>query len=342
MFWKDKKVLVTGSTGFCGGWLSLELHRLGAKVYGYGMYPVGNWNETVFSTFPADMINNHHICCSEHGITSSTLYDKFKDIDIVFHLAAQPLVRQSYKNPARTFETNIMGTVNLLEYIKNSKTVKALNVITTDKVYKNKESEIGYTEEDVLGGHDPYSCSKVCVEHIVKCYNDSYLTGHGVGVVTSRAGNIIGGGDWSEDRIIPDCVRQTINKAPIVIRNPKAIRPWQYILDAVNGYLLAAEHAYTYRLFNSFNFGPDPVDFMSVEDLVKLFCKHWGDGASYIVEQQCTNMSETQTLVLDSSHAKNELRWGIKYPVDVAMYLLVRYYKNLTNSSRSPLTSGRG
>ncbi|MGP7817099.1 CDP-glucose 4,6-dehydratase [Niallia sp. 01092] len=331
-FWKDKKVLITGNTGFKGSWLSLWLHSLGAKVTGYSLHPptspslfeLCEINKLVPTTF-ADIRD-------KKKVEETVFADK---PDIIIHMAAQPLVRASYLNPVETYETNVMGTVNLLEAVRSAVNrgikIKAVVNVTTDKCYENKEWHWAYRENETLGGYDPYSNSKACSELVTDAYRNSFFNSgnyesHGVAIGTARAGNVIGGGDWAEDRLIPDCVRTLLNGEKILIRNPHAIRPWQHVLDPLSGYLTLAEKLYKDgpMYAEGWNFGPDDNDGKQVEWIVKTICKKWGTDANYEVEKG-EHPHEAHFLRLDCSKAKKQLGWLPKWDAGHALEKVVEW-----------------
>lgn len=329
-FWKDKCVFVTGHTGFKGSWLSLWLHLLGAKVTGYSLEPptkpslyelceVGKLVTDIRGDIRSAEALKHHLAQAAP--------------DIVFHMAAQPLVRESYLNPAETYEVNVLGTVNVLEAIRiavqSGVPVRAFVNVTTDKCYENKEWVWSYRENDRLGGYDPYSNSKACSELVTASYRSSFFSAddyerHGVGIATARAGNVIGGGDWAPDRLIPDCIRSLAQGIPVAIRYPKAVRPWQHVLEPLGGYLLLAqklaEHGPHYA--SGWNFGPDDEDAKSVEWIVRKLCGIWGNGASYVLEGG-GHPHEANMLKLDCSKAKAELNWRPRWRIGEALERIV-------------------
>jgi len=322
--YRGKKVLVTGHTGFKGSWLSIWLKNLGADVIGYSLEA-----PTEPSIF--------EICKLGEKITSeigdirdekklNEVFEKYNP-EIVFHLAAQPLVRLSYKSPKETYETNVMGTVNVLEAAKNTSSVKAVVVITTDKCYENKEWVYGYRETDPMGGYDPYSSSKGCAELVVSSYRNSFYNEKDKALSSVRAGNVIGGGDWAEDRLIPDFVRSVSEKESIVIRNPIATRPWQHVLEPLSGYLwLGAKMLEDTKNYNSgWNFGPRDTDVLSVEDVLKLSIKAWGKGN--IELDKNAQPHEANLLKLDISKVKASLKWHPVYDVDKAIDITIQWYK---------------
>ncbi len=306
-FWKDKKVLITGHTGFKGSWLSLWMQELGSSVYGYALEP-----STSPNLFSEAKISNGMESYLADILDEKKLNSFMEETqpDIIFHMAAQPLVRESYKNPKDTFNTNIMGTVNLFESIRKTCTPRAVINVTTDKCYENKEWLWGYKETDPMGGHDPYSSSKGCSELITNAYRSSYFFNTNTAVASARAGNVIGGGDWSNDRLVPDIIRAFVNKETLNIRYPDAVRPWQHVLEPLNGYISLAEALYKdgQDYAEAWNFGPTDKDVVSVKHIVKYMSEHfngsvnWGDGST-------KNPHESQLLKLDISKATARLDW---------------------------------
>jgi CDP-glucose 4,6-dehydratase len=275
-FWRGKRVVVTGHTGFKGAWLTLWLHRLGAKVSGISLPPLTSPN--LFTEAKVD-----EFCDTSFADIRdvSVLVDLIRNAepDIVFHLAAQALVRKGYRSPLATFETNLMGTVHVLEALRESRSVRAAVILTTDKVYRNAKSTVAHRETDPLGGLDPYSASKAASELAIESYRESYLSGQGIAVASARAGNVIGGGDWSEDRLIPDAVRAWQAGRALVVRRPNAVRPWQHVLEPLFGYLSLAQHLwYEPTLAAAYNFGPDSGEAVIVRDLVELARTAYGEG----------------------------------------------------------------
>ena len=334
--YKGKRVLVTGHTGFKGSWLSIWLKELGADVIGYSLKP------------PSDP-SNFEVCNLESRITHihgdvrnlGQLLEVFKKYkpEIVFHLAAQPLVRYSYIDPHTTYDTNVMGTVNVLETVRQTKSVRVVVIITSDKCYENKEWVWGYRESDSMGGNDPYSSSKGCAELVTNAYRQSFFNTeryeeHHVAISSVRAGNVIGGGDWGEDRLIPDCVRALSDEKPVLIRNPKAIRPWQHVLDPLGGYLLLGAGLWTDgpRYACAWNFGPSDMEVLTVEEVVKKFLQYWGKGdfthsSSRNLSGPATVLHEANRLKLDCSKARSLLKWTPVYGIDHALKKTVEWYK---------------
>jgi len=333
-FYSGKKVMITGHTGFKGTWLSLWLKHLGADVSGYALQP-----PTSPSIFD--------LCHTARGMTS--IYGDVRDFrhlhsailevqpEIIFHMAAQSLVRRSYKDPVETYSTNIMGTVHLLEAVRQSSSVKAVIIVSSDKCYENKEWVWGYRENDILGGDDPYSSSKGCCELITTAYKRSYFNpaaykDHGLALASVRAGNVIGGGDWAEDRLIPDCIRKLQQKEPIIIRSPAAVRPWQHVLEPLNGYLLLGRELYLKgELFDgAWNFGPDYDDARPVSWIVSSLIKLWGNEAAW-EEDKNPHPHEANYLKLDSSKARSVLGWKPQWRLKEALDKTTAWYKSYFN-----------
>jgi len=325
-FWAGKQVFITGHTGFKGSWLCLWLHLLGAKITGYALQPPTN--PSLFLEAHIDKLV-HSVIGDIRDLDTLTASMQKARPEIVIHMAAQPLVRESYKKPVDTFQVNIMGTVHLLEAVRSCSSVKAVVNVTTDKCYENREWLWGYRENDRLGGYDPYSNSKACSELVTAAYRNSYFpskqyTEHGVAVATARAGNVIGGGDWAADRLIPDVVRALIANEPVKIRNPQAIRPWQYVLEPLNGYLLLAQRLCEDGIDfgESWNFGPDDAEAKPVEWIVQRLCNKWGSGATYTVDSS-NHPHEAHYLKLDCSKAKGQLGWQSKWDLQYSLEKIV-------------------
>ncbi|MDA0902621.1 MAG: CDP-glucose 4,6-dehydratase, partial [Proteobacteria bacterium] len=278
-FYKDKKVFVTGHTGFKGSWFSLLLKSLGSDVTGYALDPETT-RDSLFRLAKIDGKIKSHIADIRNFNSLKEILEETKP-DIIFHLAAQPLVRESYKYPIYNYETNVMGTVNLLEAAKDLKSLKALVNVTTDKCYENKEWQWPYRENDPLGGYDPYSASKACSEIVTNSYRKSFFEVKNIGLASARAGNVIGGGDFSKDRIIPDIVESIKNNQNVTLRNPNAVRPWQHVLDVLYGYLLLGQKLYENpkEFSESFNFSPIENKEVNVEEVVNSFISAIGSGS---------------------------------------------------------------
>jgi CDP-glucose 4,6-dehydratase len=321
-----KRVLITGETGFKGSWLSLWLHTLGAEVQGLALPP--RTREDHFTLTRLQEIV-HHV---DADIRDSTLvkqvFRRFQP-EFVFHLAAQPLVRASYVDPKTTFDTNVGGSVNLLEAVRETDTVKVLVYVTSDKCYRNREWIWGYRENDELGGNDPYSASKAAAEIVFASYRESFFRkGRSIGAASVRAGNVIGGGDWAIDRIIPDGIRALREQRAIQVRNPGATRPWQHVLDPLHGYLTLAARLSTNptRYSGSWNFGPDGSCVRNVGELVASMIRIWGSG-SVELAPQCNAPEEAQLLQLNCEKAHQELRWRPLWDFDRAVHETVTWYR---------------
>ena len=324
-FYKGKRVLITGHTGFKGSWLSQILVDAGAKVTGYSLKPTKKNN--LFNDLGlAKKINSISGDIRNFKKLKET-FDKYKP-EIVFHLAAQPIVRESYINPRYTYETNVMGTVNLLECIRITGTVKSLLNITTDKVYQNKEWEWGYREDEYLDGFDPYSNSKSCSELVTHSYVNCFFPDKEVRISTARAGNVIGGGDMGKDRIIPDCVRASRKRKDIVLRNPYSVRPYQHVLEALFAYLMIAEKQYEDPKYcGYYNVGPNEEDCVSTGTIADLFCSNWGDNQKWITTCE-EGPHEANFLKLDCSKIKKVFKWKPTWNIDKAIKKTVEFYKS--------------
>ncbi|EHI98533.1 CDP-glucose 4,6-dehydratase [Clostridium sp. DL-VIII] len=323
-FYKGKKVLVTGHTGFKGAWLCKILVQAGAEVTGYSLN-----SPTKPSLFELSGIGkrlNSIIGDIRDLKRLMEVFGKYKP-EIVFHLAAQPIVRDSYKDPVLTYETNVIGTVNILECIRKNECVKSFLNVTTDKVYKNNEWEWGYRENEQLDGFDPYSNSKSCSELVTHSYKNSFFAEGKTAVSTARAGNVIGGGDFASDRIIPDCIRAAERKQPISIRNPYSIRPYQHVLEAIGAYILIAQKQYEDMKYSGYyNVGPNEDDCIKTIDLVKLFCKKWGEGMNW-QDKLIEGPHEASFLKLDCSKIKTVFGWKPTWNVETAIENTVEWAK---------------
>ena len=326
--YKGRNVLVTGHTGFKGSWLSLWLHLLGANVIGYALDPITEQDNFV-------------LCGLRNKITD--LHGDIREADrlklvfaayqpeIVFHLAAQPIVRRAYQIPAETFETNVMGTVNVMEAIRGCDSVKAGVIITSDKCYENREQIWGYREDDRMGGYDPYSASKGCAELVTAAFRNSYFSNNsGKAVATARAGNVIGGGDWSQDRLIPDCMRALIAQKAIEVRNPDSVRPWQFVLEPLYGYLLLGEkllrHGAGYT--GAWNFGPDFESVAPVKKVVEFLTSSWGNNSNILISSDSNAPHEAGMLSLDCTKAKTLLGWKPRFNLQTALDYTVQWYQD--------------
>lgn len=325
-FWRGKRVLLTGHTGFKGSWLSLWLQSLGAQVHGLALAPSSTPN----------LFTEARVA---KGMSSSTIGDirdlcvvqqvmKAAQPDIVIHMAAQPLVRQSYAEPVETYSTNVMGTVHVLDAVRQAESVKSIVVVTTDKCYDNKEWVWGYRENEPMGGHDPYSNSKGCAELVSNAYRSSFLQGQGKAVATARAGNVIGGGDWATDRLVPDILRAFEANQPVMIRNPHATRPWQHVLEPLNGYLILAEHLYTdgQAFAEGWNFGPKDDDARPVQWIVEHMAIAWAKGVGW-QQDGGVHPHEANYLKLDISKAKARLGWEPRWQLATALEYISSWHQ---------------
>ena len=341
--WKGTRVFLTGHTGFKGGWLALWLARLGAEVRGYSLDPATTPN-LFTSARIAEVLDDVRGDIRDRDALNRAMHEFAPDV--VFHLAAQPLVRMSYADPLSTYETNVMGVANVLESVRTTSSVRAAVVVTTDKCYENREWHWGYRETDPLGGHDPYSSSKACAEIVSAAYRTSFFqqqssNRHGVLLATARAGNVIGGGDWSSDRLIPDLVRGFRSGEPVLIRRPKSIRPWQHVLEPLSGYLALAERllAGESHFASSWNFGPWDDDAWPVDKIASAMAERWGDNASWTIDNAPT-VHEAGYLKLDSSKARAELAWTPQLRLNTALEWVIDWYKaSATNADMQAHTT---
>ena len=321
--YKGKKVLVTGHTGFKGSWLTLWLKELGAQVCGYALEP-----NTAPSLFDAAQVSNGIVNVFGDILDTEKLNKTFQDFqpEIVFHLAAQPLVRLSYAEPVLTYQTNVIGSLNVLEAARKTPSVKAFVNVTTDKCYENKEVNRGYKEDEPMGGYDMYSSSKGCVEILSSSYRRSFLK-DGYAMATARAGNVIGGGDWALDRLIPDCVRAIEAGKEIEIRNPVATRPWQHVLEPLSGYLLLGHLLYTQgsKYAEGFNLGPNEDSVLTVAEVAQLAVKEYGKGSVKVHKRD--DLHEANLLMLDITKAKQVLGWLPTYTAQEAVAKTIVWYK---------------
>jgi CDP-glucose 4,6-dehydratase len=325
-FWCGKKVLLTGHTGFKGAWLALWLNELGAKVAGISLAP--NSNPNLYSLANIAKITNSHFENICDAAAVKRVVDRVEP-EIVLHLAAQSLVRPGYKDPLGTFATNIMGTANILNAVRDVNSVRVVVAITTDKVYKNLEHEYPYRETDALGGHDPYSASKAASEIIISCYKDSYLANQGVAIASARAGNVIGGGDWSMDRLIPDAIRAWSVGSSLEIRRPNSVRPWQHVLEPLNGYLVLAESLYEVpSLSGAYNFGPQTYEASTVRRVVELANNFYGRG-EIVLGDGVDGPHEANLLSLEICKAKELLDVQPRWCLEEAIEKTISWYKQL-------------
>lgn len=330
-FWSGKVVLLTGHTGFKGSWLSLWLQSMGTKVVGYALAPPTTPSLFVSANVAEGMTSLEGDV--RDFATLSKVFEKYKP-EIVIHMAAQPLVRYSYANPIETYATNVMGTVHLLEAARLAGNVRAIVNVTSDKCYENREWIWGYRENEAMGGYDPYSNSKGCAELVTAAYRNSYFHPekykvHGIALASGRAGNVIGGGDWAGDRLIPDIMRAIGQGKPVHIRNPHAIRPWQHVLEPLSGYLMLAQKLWEEGAAYSeaWNFGPNDEDTKPVSWIVDSLTKTWGEGASWVLDRD-DHPHEAHYLKLDCSKAKTRLDWRPRWHLDETLGKIVGWQKN--------------
>jgi CDP-glucose 4,6-dehydratase len=316
-FWSGKKVFVTGHTGFKGSWLTLWLSSMGAEVHGYALAPPTDPSMFAIGGIES-ILGSHSVGDIRNGDALGTAMQNAAP-EIVLHLAAQPLVRYSYLHPLETYTTNVIGTVNLLEAIRKTGSVKAVVNVTTDKCYENREWVWPYRENEAMGGYDPYSSSKACAELVTAAYRRSFLSERNVHLASARAGNVIGGGDWAADRLLPDFLRALRDNKSLIIRSPYATRPWQHVLEPVAGYLCLAEALYTQgtEFAEAWNFGPEEADSCTVEWIMNRICE-LSPGASWQIDSN-PQLHEAHALKLDSSKAKNKLAWYPRWNLDQAI-----------------------
>ncbi len=330
IFWQGKRVFLTGHTGFKGSWLTLWLKSLGATVTGFSLAP-----DTTPNLFTLANVSEGIDSIIGDIRDRAALLKALKATrpEIVIHMAAQPLVRESYVTPVETYETNVMGTVHLLDAIRQTPGVKSVVIVTTDKCYENREWEWGYRENEAMGGYDPYSSSKGCAELVTAAYRNSFFNpashaSHGVAVGSGRAGNVIGGGDWAADRLIPDIMRAISAGQTVQIRNPHAIRPWQHVLEPLSGYLILAERLYAEgpRFADAWNFGPADADAQPVQAIVKHLTSQWGEGAQWQLDGG-DHPHEATFLKLDCSKARARLGWSPQWDLNHTLDTIVDWYK---------------
>jgi len=330
VFWKGKKVFLTGHTGFKGGWLSLWLASMGADVTGYALAP--NTTPSLFEVLGINSLIEKSYIADIRDLSSLKKAMLEARPDIVIHMAAQPLVQYSYNNPVETYATNVMGTVHVLESTRSIDSIRATVVVTSDKCYENKEWIWGYRENEAMGGYDPYSNSKGCAELVTSAYRQSYFSDQSTNnqnkVATARAGNVIGGGDWSEDRLIPDAIKAFEENEPLKIRNPMATRPWQHVLEPLSGYLILARALYEQGspFASGWNFGPRDGDNRPVHEIVDLLIATWGDKARWEKEGS-ERPHEANLLKLDCTKAHALLGWAPKWSLEIATQKIVEWQK---------------
>ena len=330
---RGKRVLVTGHTGFKGSWLCVALNELGAEVTGYALPPDGD--DSHFQLLGlADSVN--------HIVGDIRDYEKLQDVfdavkpEFVFHLAAQALVRRSYDEPKLTFDTNVAGSVNVLEAVRNTPSVRVLIYVTSDKCYLNREWEWGYRENDELGGHDPYSASKAAAELVFSAYRDSYfIRRETLGAASVRAGNVIGGGDWAADRIVPDCIRALRDGRPTILRSPESTRPWQHVLEPLSGYLLLAARMYeaAKKYSGAWNFGPHSSEIRTVKSLTTKIIEQWGDGGRIEIDKGAATFYEAKLLHLNCDKSHQLLHWNPHWDFDRTVVETVRWYREILDGT---------
>lgn len=323
-FWSSKRVLLTGHSGFKGAWMALWLRRLGAQVTGISLPPETSPN--LYTVAGIQSVTESHFCDIRNATAIAELVKRSQP-EVVFHLAAQALVRASYRDPLTTFATNVQGTANVLDALRSLDSVQVIVAITTDKVYKNLEQPYPYRETDTLGGHDPYSASKAAAEIVISSYRDSYFKDKGVAIASARAGNVIGGGDWSADRLIPDAIRAWSANQTLEIRRPQAIRPWQHVLESLAGYIKLAEQLWTrHELAGAYNFGPQSQDGATVREVVRLAQSvygngqvSWGDGTD--------GVHEAGWLALEIGKARAVLGFTPRWCLNQSVHRTVDWYR---------------
>jgi CDP-glucose 4,6-dehydratase len=329
--WLGRRVFLTGHTGFKGGWLALWLARRGAQIRGYALDPPTEPNLFTAASV-ATVLDDIRGDIRDYARLESSMTEFGPEV--VFHLAAQPIVRRSYTDPLGTYSTNAMGTAHVLEAVRKTSSVRAVVCVTSDKCYQNQEWVWPYRESDTLGGFDPYSSSKACAEIVCSAYRSSFfpvnrLHEHRVALATARAGNVVGGGDWSEDRLIPDLVRGFQAGQPVLIRQPKAVRPWQHVLEPLHGYMLLAEKLLDApsQFCSSFNFGPNDEDAWSVERIATKLVEMWGDGATW-VQDSVPGVHENHFLTLDTSRARRQLGWQPLLRIEANLPWTMKWYRD--------------
>lgn len=325
-FWKGRNVLLTGHTGFKGSWLSLWLNLLGANVTGYALKPpttpslfeTANVEKSLKSSIQGDICD---VAALSRAVQSA-------NPAIIIHMAAQSLVRESYTDPVETYSTNVMGTVHLLEAARNTPSVKTVLNVTSDKCYENHDCPSAFQENDPMGGNDPYSSSKGCSELVSRAYRRSFLQDSGVALATARAGNVIGGGDWAKDRIVPDAIRAFIKNKPLLVRNPHAIRPWQHVLEPLSGYLMLCQQLVINpgSFSDAWNFGPDEHDTQPVSALVDIMSRKWDDNAGWHHDKQ-SHPSEAPFLKLDCTKSRTMLKWNPVWDLETSLEQTVEWFK---------------
>lgn len=331
-FWANKKVFITGHTGFKGSWLSLWLQKMGAHVKGYSLNPYTMPNLFEVAKVGENMESQIGDIRDLEEITNSMV--SFNP-DILIHMAAQPLVRLSYSDPVGTYSTNVMGTINVLEAARKCKNLQSIVAITTDKCYENREWHWGYREIDPMGGYDPYSSSKGCCELLIASYRNSFFNSKdSAKLASARAGNVIGGGDWSDDRLIPDILKSFQNNESVIVRNPQSTRPWQHVLEPLSGYLILAENLFNHgeQFAGAWNFGPHDSDCKSVEWILNKMKLIWGEGANWELDKN-SHPHEAGFLKLDCSKANQLLKWNPHWNLSYTLELISNWHKNWLQGS---------
>ena len=333
-FWRGKRVLLTGHTGFKGAWLAIWLTRLGAQVYGFALAPQPKPNLFLLAGLGAGLAHMEGDVCDDQAVKSAVAQAQPQ---IVLHLAAQALVRRSYAHPLETLATNVMGTARLLDALREAPDVRAVVVVTTDKCYENRDWEWSYRENDPLGGRDPYSASKAAAEIVTAMYRESFLVARGVAVASARAGNVVGGGDWAEDRLVPDCVRAFERGERMMMRNPSAVRPWQHVLEPLAGYLLLAERlcdgdAASKGYTTAFNFGPSVDDVRPVGWVVAEVARLWGPSAAWEIDAGA-HPHEAKMLSLDAARARGRLSWWPRLSLAQCLQWTVEWYRAVADGA---------
>lgn len=323
-FWHGKRVLLTGHTGFKGSWLTIWLHRIGANVTGVSLPPETTPN--LYTQAKVQELCDSRFCDIRHAVALASIIREVRP-EIVLHLAAQPLVRASYRAPLATFDTNVMGTANVLDALRHTGTTRVAVMVTTDKVYRDNGNGRPYREDDSLGGHDPYSASKAACEHVIASYRDAFLTEKGIAVASARAGNVIGGGDWSEDRLIPDAIRAWEAGQTLQVRRPQSVRPWQHVLEPLAGYLRLAQHLWQRpQLAGPYNFGPDADGAVAVRDLIEFAYAAFGNGDIHY-DAEGKGPHETTWLALEASKAKSILGVSPIWTLEEAVKRTMDWYR---------------
>jgi CDP-glucose 4,6-dehydratase len=334
-FWKEKKVLITGHTGFKGSWLCMWLKDLGARVVGYSLEPPTEPNLFEMARI-SEGIESVHGDVRDLPAIKGVLEEQ--QPDVVVHMAAQSLVRRSYLMPVETFSTNVMGTVNILEALRHVPSVRSAVIVTSDKCYENRDRKRGYSEDDRMGGYDAYSASKGCAELVVAAYCRSYFGSDsnmdGVGIASARAGNVIGGGDWAEDRLLPDFFRSTLGGSILTVRAPSSIRPWQYVLEPLRGYILLAQALWDdpKAFSGGWNFGPETDSLRKVSDVIEMACRMWGESAEWKTEGGAGQPHEALTLSLNCAKANRQLGWIPSTKLEDAVRMTVDWFRAYNRS----------